>query len=114
MARSRGLRTCFALLFEEGITQAAEEDPGPVEIRGVDASSGSLTLPRFGDESSGVMFKVEVDAGLSFEMYFSLAFVRIGRFVASYSVQAETPDGGVGARDAAIQATVDRMTRAGA
>jgi len=114
VARGRTVRTCFALLFEKAMEAAAEDPDAPIKIRDVSAASGPLVVPAFGDDSSGVMFKVDVDAGFVIELYFSLVFVRVGKFVAIYSIESEDPKGGTPARDAAIRATVARMTRAGA
>jgi hypothetical protein len=114
-ARSRNLRTCFAELFEQGLAKAAAEDPdSPVKINDVDTSSGPIAVQAYGDQSSGIAFKVGLDVGFQVELSFSLVFVRVGRYVSAYSLEQEQADPSLPALDQAIRSSVDRMIAAGA
>jgi hypothetical protein len=117
ITRSPDLRTCFGELFEAELKKAAAADPSsPVRINGVNTTSAPITVPEYGDDSSGVTFKVDLDMGLPtpVQLYFSLEFVRVGRFVSAYSLEREQPGTNLPALDQAIRTTVDRMNAAGA
>jgi hypothetical protein len=115
VTRRRSLRTCFALLFEKEMKQvAAENDSSPVEIKDVDVSSGSIDVPKYGDGSSGVTFKVAIDAGITINLYYTLVFSRVGKYVAVYDLKAEEQGAGMPALNTGVQATVDRLVAAAA
>ena len=117
VTRSPDLRTCFGALFEAELKKAAAADTtSPVKIAGVNTTSAPLTVPEYGDDSSGVTFKVDLDLGLPspVQVYFSLEFVRVGRLVSAYSLEREQPGTDLPALDQAIRTTVDRIGRAGA